>query len=77
MNRVPPHLTEFTSFLATLNRESDRGSVLITTAVLDDLLKRIIASFLVEHGDTQKLIDGFNAHWEHFLLAPLRRMRWH
>lgn len=55
------HLAEFRIFLDSLNRESDRGSVLISTAMLDELLQQIIASFLIEHPDTDKLVEGFNA----------------
>ena len=55
------HLKEFTEFLGFLNSESDRGSVLISTAMLDDLLQRTIQSFLIEHSDTVKLTEGFNA----------------
>jgi hypothetical protein len=56
-----PHLQEFQGFLGSLNRESDRGSVLISTAMLDDLLQRTIQEFLIEHPNTAKLTEGFNA----------------
>lgn len=56
-----PHLAVFRKFLESLNSESDRGTVLISTAMLDDLLQRVITSFLLDHPDTVKLIDGFNA----------------
>lgn len=40
------HLSEFNKFLEELNKESDRGAALISTAMIDDLLERIIAAFL-------------------------------
>jgi hypothetical protein len=43
-----PHLTEFNAFLEELNKESDRGGALISTAMLDDLLEKTILAFLIE-----------------------------
>jgi mannitol operon repressor len=56
-----PHLREFKSFLDLLNKESERGAVLIAAAMIDDLLGRCISAFLLDHRDTQRLIEGFNA----------------
>jgi mannitol operon repressor len=56
-----PHLTEFNAFLEELNKESDRGAALISTAMLDDLLEKTILSFLLENNDTKRLLSGFNA----------------
>lgn len=56
-----PHLREFTAFLNELNKESDRGAVLISTAMIDDLLERTILAFLTDHVEPKKLLDGFNA----------------
>jgi len=56
-----PHLTEFNSFLEELNKESDRGAALISTAMLDDLLEKIILASLLENKDAKKLLLGFNA----------------
>jgi len=56
-----PHLREFKKFLDLLNKESERGAVLIAAAMIDDFLERSILAFLVEHQDTKKLIEGFNA----------------
>ena len=56
-----PHLTEFSSFLKELNRESDRGAALISAVMLDDLIERIILAFLLDNKDTKKLLSGFNA----------------
>ena len=56
-----PHLAEFGKFLDGLNRESARGAVLISLAMIDDLLQRTIASFLLEGVDADKLLEDFNA----------------
>ena len=56
-----PHLREFKDFLNALNKESERGAVLIAVAMLDDLLQRSISAFLLDHPDTKRLLEGFNA----------------
>jgi hypothetical protein len=56
-----PHLKEFSKFLAELNKESDRGAVLISAAMVDDLLSKCLTSFLIEHEDVESLLEGFNA----------------
>jgi mannitol operon repressor len=56
-----PHLIEFNSFLEELNRESDRGAALVSVAMLDDLIAKIILGFLVENDRTKKLLSGLNA----------------
>jgi DNA-binding MltR family transcriptional regulator len=56
-----PHLAEFNAFLEELNKESDRGAALISTAMLDDLLEKIILAFLLDNRDAKKLLAGFNA----------------
>ena len=56
-----PHLREFKAFLNALNKESERGAVLIAAAMLDDLLQRSIGAFLLDHPDTKRLLEGFNA----------------
>jgi hypothetical protein len=52
-----PHLKEFMAFLDSLNEESDSGAVLISAAILDDLLERSIESFLLDHKEQ-------NASWK-------------
>jgi mannitol operon repressor len=61
LSETHPHLREFTAFLDVLNKESDRGAVLISLAMLDDLLEHTILSFLIETNEAEKLTDGFNA----------------
>jgi DNA-binding MltR family transcriptional regulator len=56
-----PHLIEFNAFLEELNKESDRGAALVSAAMLDDLLEKIILAFLIDTKETKKLISGFNA----------------
>ncbi len=56
-----PHLKEFLGFLPELNRESDRGRVLITCSYLDDLMRRILLAFVVDKDSSQRLVEGFNA----------------
>jgi mannitol operon repressor len=56
-----PHLIEFTAFLEELNKESDRGAALVSAAMLDELLGKIILAFLIENTDTKKLLSGLNA----------------
>jgi len=56
-----PHLREFNAFLKALSKESDRGVVLVAATMLDDLLERTILAFLMDHKETARLLDGFNA----------------
>lgn len=56
-----PHLKDFAAFLEHLNAESERGQVLISASVLDDLLQRILEAFLIEGDSAAKLLSGFNA----------------
>ena len=65
-DRVPfqvshPHLKEFVGFLPELNKESDRGRVLITCSYLDDLMRRILLAFLIDRDSSLRLVEGFNA----------------
>jgi len=56
-----PHLREFSAFSIVINKESERGAVLVAATMIDDLLGRMILAFLVDHKDTSRLLDGFNA----------------
>jgi hypothetical protein len=56
-----PHLREFSRFLPELNRESDRGRVLISCSYLDELLHHILLAFLIERESSRCLVEGFNA----------------
>lgn len=64
--RVPPgelkpHLREFGAFLDELNRESDRGVVLIATSFIDELLRRSLEAFTIDHDRSRRMLDGFGA----------------
>jgi mannitol operon repressor len=64
--RVPieathPHVIGFLKYLNELNRESPRGAVLISCAVIDDQLCRTIRSFLLDYPESGTLLEGFNA----------------
>ena len=56
-----PHLVEFNAFLEEINKESDRGAALVCSAMLDDLLEKIISAFLLDNKEANKLLSGFNA----------------
>jgi mannitol operon repressor len=64
--RVPlevshPHLREFAGFLPELNKESDRGCVMVACSYLDELLRRILLAFLIDIPTSTTLLEGFNA----------------
>jgi mannitol operon repressor len=56
-----PHLGEFFDFLPELNKESDRGRVLISCSYLDELMRRILLAFVIDRDSSPRLFDGFNA----------------
>lgn len=56
-----PHLNGFMDFLADFNKETERGAALAAAAMLDELLGRIIDSFLIPNKGSKALLDGFNA----------------
>ncbi len=59
--KLEPEIENFASFLEKQNKESDRGLVLISGAMLDERLKDILSNFLLEGKSSQDLLDGFNA----------------
>ncbi len=56
-----PHLKEFNKFLPELNKESDRGMVLIAASYLDELMLKILKSYFLAGKTSSALVDGFNA----------------
>ena len=56
-----PELEQLGKFLATFNRESDRGAALVAASILDDRLQEILAAFFIESSAAKDLIAGFNA----------------
>jgi mannitol operon repressor len=47
--------------LAEFNKENERGRALAAAEMLDELLGRIVASFLFPNKGSKALLDGFNA----------------
>lgn len=56
-----PHLTAFLPYLDTLNKESPRGKVLISSGFLEQQLKEILLTFLVDDTKVPELVEGGNA----------------
>ena len=56
-----PNLEEFAPFIDDLNRESERGAVLISVSYLERQLKEIVSAFLCEGNASARLLEGFNA----------------
>ena len=55
-----PNLKEFAPFLDDLNRESERGAVLISVSYLERQLKEIVSAFFCEGDASARLLEGFN-----------------
>ena len=51
-------LLELAWFLKELPKESERGQVLIVVAFLDDMLERLLRSFLPKHSSTKFLLKS-------------------
>lgn len=56
-----PQLKEFFPYLNLLNKESDRGKVLISTGYLEHLLRDTLLAFLIDNSEAKDLVDGHNA----------------
>lgn len=56
-----PHLARFRALLAEMNKESPRGMVLVSSALLDEHLVECIRARIVDSPHVYKLTDGFNA----------------
>lgn len=61
LHETPTHLKEFTVFLDKLKMESDRGMVLISTGYLEEQLKSILLSYLIEDKAVTEFVDGRGA----------------
>ena len=61
MSDTHPNLKGFAPFLDDLNKESERGAVLISVSYLERQLKEIISAFLCEGAASERLLEGFNA----------------
>jgi mannitol operon repressor len=59
--RKNAHLKDFFPFIHDLGFESDRSSVLLCCAYLDDLLRDTLQAFFVDGAESDRLLGGFNA----------------
>lgn len=56
-----PHLADFYPYLEELNKESDRGKVLISTGFMEEQLRLVLASYLMTSAAAEELLNGANA----------------
>lgn len=56
-----PYLKDFLPFLDSLNKESERGAVLITASYIEEVLREILAAFMLPEKPVALLFDGYNA----------------
>ncbi len=56
-----PNLKQFVPFLDDLNKESERGAVLISVSYLERQLREIVSAFLCKGDASSRLLEGFNA----------------
>lgn len=59
--QLPEHLEDFGAFLLEFNKETERGSALLAASMLDEMLGKVLAAFLVPGKAAEALMDGFNA----------------
>lgn len=58
---VHDRTTELSAFLQEINRESDRGMVLVGLSSIDDRLRATLAAFMCSGRQTDELLSGANA----------------
>ena len=56
-----PNLENFWPYLELLNKESDRGAVLISTGFLEQQLKDVLLAFMLSVPQSEDLVEGHNA----------------
>lgn len=56
-----PEVEQLGRFLASFNKESDRGAALVAASMLDERLEQILNAFLIESSAAKELTSGFNA----------------
>lgn len=61
LNKEYPHLKEFFPYLGLLEKESDRGKVLISCGFLEEQLKQVLRAFMLEVSQAEELVEGGNA----------------
>jgi mannitol operon repressor len=60
-HKTEPEIEQLGKFLASFNKESDRGAALVAASMLDDRLEQILIGFFVESSAAKDLLSGFNA----------------
>lgn len=58
---VEPEIEQLGKFLASFNKESDRGAALVAASMIDDRLQQILIAFFIQSPTAKDLITGFNA----------------
>lgn len=58
---IEPKLEQLSKFLASFNKESDRGAALVAASMLDDRLQEILGAFFIKSSAARDLLSGFNA----------------
>jgi len=53
-----PHLDKIMTFVASFQRESPRGAVLISSGYLEERLKEILRAFFLGDKNSNKLLDS-------------------
>jgi mannitol operon repressor len=53
----PPHVAKFIPYFESLNKESERSTVLVSSSYLDDLLRQLLEVFFVEVKESKELLD--------------------
>ncbi|NHF74194.1 transcriptional regulator [Paracoccus xiamenensis] len=61
MEQEAPHLIDHLRYLEVLSQESDRGRVLVTASMLDDVLTRLLQARLIEGTSSRDMLRGRNA----------------
>jgi len=56
-----PKIKDFSHFLKVFQNETDRGAVLVAGTLLEEKLRVIIESFLINTKESSDILSGFNA----------------
>lgn len=59
--RQYPNLKDFLPFLDSLNKESERGAVLVSGSYIEEQLREILAAFMLSEDRVARLFEGYNA----------------
>lgn len=61
MKKSNPKINMFSKFLKEFQSESDRGAAILGASMLDEKLKAVTKSFLIDCKQSKELIEGYNA----------------